>query len=52
MDGPLLVAGSYPAELLQPVDGPLDGLNTNGKFCVSRAAVLRLTWWRRALRQR
>src|SRR6266536_904292 len=40
-----------PAQVgLDLVDGGLDGLITNGKFCCTRRVRLRLTWWRRPLR--
>jgi hypothetical protein len=35
---------------LELIQGGLDGLITNGKFCCTRQVRLRLTWWRRPLR--
>ena len=48
----LVVAGGEAAELLAAVDEALNGLITSDKFCVTRRAALRLTWWRRPLRLR
>jgi hypothetical protein len=36
--------------LLEPGDGPLDGLIASDKFCWTRHGQLRLDWWRRPLR--
>jgi len=56
LDGAL---GDGDAELEQLAPDPLrapepvlDGQITSDKFCLSRFGRLRLTWWRRALRQR
>jgi hypothetical protein len=47
------VAGLPGAEqLLRILDGDLDGLITNDKFCCVRRLRLSLTWWRRPLRPR
>src|SRR5262249_43093021 len=47
-----LPADQQSPEVAQPGEAPFDGLLTNDKFCVTRTAVLPLTWSRRPLRLR
>lgn len=46
------LAGGQASQLLGIPENGLNGLLTSDKFCWTRHAQLRLTWWRRALRQR
>ena len=49
---PAVACSSEPADRFQPAKHFFNGLFTNDKFCWSRAAALRLKWWRRAYRDR
>jgi hypothetical protein len=41
-----------PPELFGVAKVEFNGLITNDKFCFTREVRLKLTWWRRALKQR
>src|SRR5215469_12333932 len=48
----VLPADEESPEVPQPREAPLDGLLTNDKFCLTRTAVLPLSWSRQPLRLR